>query len=139
MKKARGFTLLELMIVVVVIAILAAIAIPMFTSQLRKSRRADAARALSELQLRQERWRASHATYVGTDSSAADKTAFGNLPTSEWYDFAFDSTASGTTFTVKATPRAGTAQASDSACSPMRLQVTGNNVSKTPTGNRCWD
>lgn len=135
--KSRGFTLIELMVVLVVVAILMAIAIPTFTNQVRKSRRAEAMRALSDLQLRQERWRANHTSYIGTDSVAADVTAFGGLPTSDFYTIAFDSTASATGFTVKAT--AAGAQAADAACTPMRIQVANGAVTKTPTTNRCWN
>lgn len=136
-RKAYGFTLIELMVVIAIVAILAAIAIPSFTDAMRKSRRAEAARGLSELQLRQERWRASHAAYVGTDSATADLTAFGALPTSDFYTFALDSLAGATTFTVKATAKG--AQASDTACGTMRIAVTGNAASKTPTSDRCWN
>jgi type IV pilus assembly protein PilE len=136
MRRNRGFTLIELMVVLAVIAIIAAIAVPAFTKQVQRSRRAEAARGLSELQLRQERWRASHAMYIGTDSSLADKTAFGSVPTSDYYTFVFDSTASATGFTVKATPTG--AQANDSECNPMRIAVNGNDVQKTPTAGRCW-
>lgn len=58
-----GFTLLELMIVVTVIAVLAMIAIPSYSEQIRKGKRAEAVQAIGDLQLRQERWRAEHATY----------------------------------------------------------------------------
>src|SRR5688572_19724514 len=108
MRSVRGFTLIELMIVIAVVAILAAIAIPVFTEQMRKSRRAEATRGLSDLQLRQEKWRNSHASYVGTDSSTADKTGLG-LPISDFYDFSLDSAASGTGFKVKAVAKAAQA------------------------------
>lgn len=137
MKRQAGFTLIELMVVIAIVAILAAIAVPAFNDQLRKSRRSDAARGLADLQLRQERWRANHVAYVGSDSSAADKTSFGTLPVSPNYDFTFDSTASATTFTVKATAKGG--QASDTACTPLKLQVTNSVVTKTPSTGRCWD
>ena len=137
MRRIRGFTLIELMVVIAIIAILAAIAVPAFTGQMRKSRRADAARGLSELQLREERWRASHAKYVGTDTSSGDLTLFGALPVSDYYDFAFDSTESGTGFTVKATAKG--AQVGDTACATMRLQVAASVVTKTPTTGRCWN
>jgi type IV pilus assembly protein PilE len=137
MRRNRGFTLIELMVVLAVIAIIAAIALPSFTKQVMRSHRADAARGLSELQLRQERWRASHAKYIGTDSSAGDLTAFGSLPISDYYTFTLDSAESATGFTVKATPT-GT-QANDSDCNPMRIAVSGTTVSKTPTTGRCWN
>jgi type IV pilus assembly protein PilE len=137
MKRQTGFTLIELMVVIAIVAILAAIAVPAFNDQLRKSRRSEAARGLADLQLRQERWRANHASYMGSDSSAADQTDFGLLPVSPYYDFAFDSNASATTFTVKATAKDG--QASDTACTPLRLEVDKGTVKKTPTTGRCWN
>lgn len=137
MRKNRGFTLIELMVVIAIVAIIAAIAVPTFNDQIRKSRRSDAARGLADLQLRQERWRASHAKYLGTDSIAANKTAFGSVPTSDYYTFTIDSVESGTDFTLKAA--ATNAQASDTACKEMKLSVASGVVSKSPTTGRCWN
>lgn len=134
--RQRGFTLIELMIVVVVVAILAAVAIPNFLDQLRKSRRSDAMRGLSDLQLRQERWRASNATYASSMDvllgSAAATTSYNNGST--YYSFSI-SGASATGFTVSATAKG--AQVSDTACSPMQLQVASGVVSKLPASG-CW-
>ena len=135
--KIRGFTLIELMVVLVIVAILAAIAVPAFTDQMRKSRRSDAIGGLADLQLRQERWRSNHVNYMGTDSSAPNLTSFGGMPTSTFYTFAFDSVEAPATFTVKAT--AIGVQASDTACAIMRIQVNAGAVTKTPTTGRCWN
>jgi len=75
----KGFTLLELMIVVAVIAILAMIALPMYSEQVRKGKRAEAVQAISDIQLRQERWRADHSSYATLDQltgSAGNSTAY---------------------------------------------------------------
>ena len=134
--RQRGFTLIELMIVVVVVAILAAVAIPNFLDQLRKSRRSDAMRGLSDLQLRQERWRASNATYASSMDvllgSAAATTSYNSGST--YYSFSISGT-SATGFTVSATAKG--AQVSDTACSPMQLQVASGVVSKLPASG-CW-
>jgi len=78
---AKGFTLIELMIVVVVIAILAAFALPTYMEQIRKGKRAEAVRTLGEFQLREERWRAENPTYGTMDQltgSAAGTTGYNN-------------------------------------------------------------
>jgi type IV pilus assembly protein PilE len=135
----RGFTLLELMIVVVVVSVLALIALPSFQEQLRKSRRAEAKQGLSALQLRQERWRANHANYLGADSSAADKTAFGSITAGTYYTYGISSNASGAGYTLNATRNAGTAQAADK-CGTFTITNTNGDIAKTTSSGLadCW-
>ncbi|MCM5681506.1 type IV pilin protein [Schlegelella sp. S2-27] len=64
--RCRGFTLIELMIVVVVVAILSALAFPSYVEAVRKSRRAEAKTALLELAARQERYFTTHNAYAET-------------------------------------------------------------------------
>src|SRR6185436_15605068 len=66
MKRVRGFTLLELMIVVVIIAILAGVALSSYQKQVRKSRRAEAKQGVTDISLREEKWRSNNANYLGT-------------------------------------------------------------------------
>jgi len=56
MKKQKAFTLIEVMIVVVIVAILAAIAVPSYQDSIRKTRRADAKEALMRIAALQERY-----------------------------------------------------------------------------------
>src|SRR5688572_11465544 len=77
MNRNRGFTLIELVVVVTIVGILLAIALPAFNEQVRKSRRSDALRCLAEIQTKQEAWRANHASY-GTSAEIV-------LPTCEFY------------------------------------------------------
>ena len=62
--RQRGFTLVELMIVVVIVAILSVVAFPSYVESMRKSRRADAKTALLDLAARQERYFTTHNAYT---------------------------------------------------------------------------
>ncbi|WP_219216681.1 type IV pilin protein [Variovorax boronicumulans] len=62
----RGFTLMELMMAVVVVAILAAVAYPVYTEALRKGWRAEARTALMQEMQQQERFHTQRATYSAT-------------------------------------------------------------------------
>lgn len=107
MRTAKGFTLLELMIVVVIVAIIAVVALSSYTEQVKKGRRAEAARSVGELQLRLERWRAENPCYGQSGATGCTTfTASGDyptLPTSPYYTIALP-TASPTGYSITATP-----------------------------------
>jgi type IV pilus assembly protein PilE len=63
-----GFTLVELMVTVVIATILVSIAIPTYTSQIRKSKRTDAKTALLDLAGREERYMATNSAYTSDAS-----------------------------------------------------------------------
>jgi type IV pilus assembly protein PilE len=138
MRRAKGFSLIELMTVVLIIAVLATLAYSGYQKQVRKSRRAEAKQALSELALRQEKWRSNNVSYFGTDSSVAEQTAFGAITAGTYYTVAVTTAESGTAYTATATPKAGTDQVNDT-CGTLTWALNAGLVTKTSTaGTDCW-
>src|SRR5206468_8545110 len=75
MVRKHGFTLVELMIVMAIIGILAALAWPSYTRPLTRARRVEGQVALIEAMQQQERFRSQHNTYVAFSSSHSDGDA----------------------------------------------------------------
>ena len=65
MKQQKGFTLIELMVVVAIVGILVAVALPSYTDYVIRSKRADATGALMAATNAMERWRANNFSYAG--------------------------------------------------------------------------
>ena len=70
-RKLQGFTLIELMIVVAVVGVLAAIAYPAYTDSVLKGRRAQARAALTELLQQQERYMTQNNCYLGFSNNSS--------------------------------------------------------------------
>ena len=135
----RGFTLIEIMIVVVIAAILAAVAYPSFMSQVRKGRRSDAVEALARLQQAQERWRSRNPSYAaGSLLATAWPSGLGQSLTSTggYYTIAIPGSPTATTYTATATAVSGKSQAGDTGCSTLTITVTNGNPANTPAS--CW-
>lgn len=129
--KNRGFTLIELMIVVAIVGILAAIAYPSYTEYVKRTQRSAIATLLSEQTQILERYysRSSPSTYVG--ATVVD----GNT----YYSIALVPTA--TAFTLTAAPRSGTMMSGDK-CGSFVITNTGEisntNATSGVTRRDCW-
>ena len=148
--RRRGFTLIELMIAVVVVALLASVALPSFLDSMRKSRRSEAFGALTQVQQAQERWRSNRATYAVSVSNLPTDTPPGlSLPaTSKPNDYyaIVVSGADASGYTVTATADSGRSQGADSKCRLLAVRVVAGNLSygggdgavDWADPNRCW-
>lgn len=131
MKKLAGFTLIELMIVVAVVAILAAVAFPSYQEHVRKGNRVDAMTALTDLHVAQERWRSYNTQYA---ASLAD---LNRAATSESGLYTLAITAADAAgFTATATPAAGSRQAGDGCV--FQINEAGP-VIAGEADRRCWN
>ncbi len=131
-----GFTLIELMIVVALVAVLSLIAYPAYSSYVQKSRRAEAITLLNRIAQEQERWRANNAAYT-TDLSASGVNVAN--PGSGYYTLSIPSAAASG---YSATATAAGAQLGDAKCTHFTLSMNGGNIgyaaSGTAPANQCW-
>ena len=143
-RNLRGFTLIELMIVIAIIGILLAVALPAYQSQIIKGRRLDARSALLELSSREEKFYAISNQYSATASDLGYPsfpfpiTSSGNG--SSYYSLDI-TIGGGASYVATATPTA--AQTQDEDCYAFRIDQTGARTNLNANGQNitwagCW-
>ena len=145
MKKNRGFTLLELMVVVIVVAILAALAIPSYIKQTRKARRNAAESSLQQIAVLEERYRADNSSYLAPTSTATWAQLGMSDPSGTYFTYTVTaSAASGVTpalYSVTAAAKGD--QAKDTGCTSLAYtqtyDTTNNIVNTSTTPSTCWN
>ena len=138
-RHSRGFTLIELMITVAIVAIIAAIAYPSYTGHVRKAHRSTGQGKLLEIMQAEERYFTAHDTYT-----AGLKTDLGYdsdpVPADGgWYTVGA-AACSGSTIKecvlLTATPQ--NSQTNDTACGKLNLNSLGQKGSEKGSVEECW-
>jgi type IV pilus assembly protein PilE len=143
-----GFTLIEVMIVIVIVAILSAVAYPSYEESVRKSKRAEGRAALMQLMQQEERFYSQNTKYIvfSVESTEDHQKKF------KWFSA---DTAAASSYEIKATAcsgdviqncvlltaRPGTGRVNsafkDSACEDLMLTSTGEKTA-SGTATNCW-
>lgn len=132
MKKRSGFSLLELIIVVLISAILLLIAVPSYQSYIRKSRRIDGIQAIQAIRLIEEKYRASNPQYGTLEQIAGAEQSTGG-----YYNLSVtDISAFGYTIKAAAEGDQINDQEDGTACNELSFFV--NNTVETKTPLECW-
>src|ERR1700712_4037590 len=140
-RRVGGFTLIEMMIVVAVISILAAVAIPSYQRSVQKSRRTDAKNALLDVAAKEERFLSTNNQYTATPANLGLSGTFPvpiQASGNSYYTLTVLAPAGAIppTFLATATPTGN--QASD-ACGSFSINQFGvQTTSLTPPGVACW-
>ncbi len=131
MRKQLGFTLIELMIVVAIIGILMAVAMPAYTDYVRRAKITEATSGLSEMRIKMEQYFQDNRRYDGTPAPCgAVGTSIAPAATSKHFIFTCPSPGL-TTYTAVAT---GTADMAD-----FTYTIDQNNVRRTLNLPAGWD
>ena len=132
-KKRSGFTIIELMIVIVIVALLVALAYPSYVNYVRKAKRGEAQQLLLNWAINQEIWRSNNTSYTDT-----------LVPLHDNYDFSAPNFGT-TSFELQASAKTGNDQLKDKArdgtpCSTLNLNSDGRKYSGgDPDILVCWD
>jgi prepilin-type N-terminal cleavage/methylation domain-containing protein len=103
LRNSKGFTLIELMIVVVIIGILAAIAIPKFSNVSKSSKEAEADGILKQAYTLQENYRQKNDKYAVSDDSLKT-VGWSTDHGAKYYTFTVKSATDTTQFCIQANP-----------------------------------
>ncbi|WP_045857944.1 type IV pilin protein [Teredinibacter purpureus] len=136
MNSEKGFTITELMIVLVIIGVLSSIAIPAYRGSVLKTNRAEGIEALIEAAQNQEvlysqtnRYSTNAKPFIPVEATITTENGY--------YTISVANGACGTNACYTATATAISTQVQDTTCLTLSIDNLGSKTS-TPTGNSCW-
>jgi type IV pilus assembly protein PilE len=136
-RRQRGITLIELMVVMAIVGILAAIAIPTYRRYVIRANRADAKVALLQTAQALERCYTNSAPYAYNSAVCTAAVPATSLVESGTYQITFLPVGSGAGYVLTAAPQGP--QVADTQCANFRLNHLGvKTVSGTSTAAECW-
>lgn len=133
MHNSKGFTLIEIMIVVVIVGILASIAYPSYQEYVNRSNRAEGQAFLSDIAARQERYFSQNNAYVTADTDRSKLGLTGNQSANQRYTVSLSSVANDGGYTLTATPNF-----TETRCGNLVLNAKGVRSVSTGDKDYCW-
>jgi type IV pilus assembly protein PilE len=136
-RRAAGFTLIEVVIVIALLAIVATLALPAYRVSVYKANRSDGLQALLDLQTRQEKWRANNPSYT---DDLADLGYSASTSAEGRYTLSLAEGATGTSYTATATAVGDQSndRQGDTSCAALTMTVNPANPRGLKAPASCW-
>lgn len=138
--RVAGFTLIELMIVIAIVSILVAVALPSYQSYIQRSKRADATNMLTHIANLQIQYFMENRAYGDvSDLGLLTTGCSGKVVSNDGY-YCVAITGTPTSYTLTATPFPNSSQEGDKDCASISYDLSETKSSKNSDGNdsQCW-